>query len=102
MENLEKFKDDCILFLTRNNQPICFTCLYKAAIPNSGPIEDLMLRGLISGKVHITYRVERETGGDTHHLLVGPLLFPHKANKIFLFLFCKGKCQSPNTVFIPP
>jgi hypothetical protein len=44
MVDLEKSKDDCTLFLTRNNQPICFPCLYKAEIPNSSPIEDLMLR----------------------------------------------------------
>lgn len=27
MVDLERNKDDCILFLTRNNQPICFPCL---------------------------------------------------------------------------
>jgi hypothetical protein len=43
MVKLEKNKDDCTLFLSKNNQPVCLPCLYKAAIPNSGPIEDLML-----------------------------------------------------------
>ena len=51
MVDLEKNKVDCNLFLTKNNQPICFPCLYKTAIPNSGPIEDLMLRGLIKREV---------------------------------------------------
>jgi len=41
MVDLEKNRDDCTLFLTRRNEPICFSCLYIAAIPNSGPIEDL-------------------------------------------------------------
>lgn len=41
---LEKNKDDRTLILSVNDQPICFDCLYTAAIPNSGPIEDLMLR----------------------------------------------------------
>jgi len=43
MVKLEKNQDDCTLFLSKNNQPVCLPCLYKAAIPNSGPIEDLML-----------------------------------------------------------
>jgi hypothetical protein len=77
MADLEKFKDDCILFLARNNQPICFTCLYKAAIPNSGLIEDLMLRGLIKREVPINYRVGSGTCGECHHHFDGELLIPH-------------------------
>ena len=77
MVDLEKNKDDCNLFLTRNNQPICFPCLYKAAIPNSGPIEDLMLRGLIKREVPINYRVGSGTCGKCHHHhLDGELLIP--------------------------
>jgi hypothetical protein len=77
MVDLEKNKVDCNLFLTRNNQPICFPCLYKAAIPNSGPIEDLMLRGLIKREVPINYRVGSGTCGKCHHHLDGELLIPH-------------------------
>ena len=77
--DLEKNKVDCILFLTRNNQPICFPCLYKAAIPNSDPIEDLMLRGLIKREVPINYRVGSGTCGKCHHHLDGELLIPHIA-----------------------
>jgi len=77
MVKLEKNKDDCTLFLSKNNQPVCFPCLYKAAIPNSGPIEDLMLRGLIKREVPINYRVGSGTCGKCHHHLYGELLIPH-------------------------
>jgi hypothetical protein len=77
MVDLEKNKVDCILFLTRNNQPICFPCLYKAAIPNSGQIEDLMLRGSIKREVPINYRVGSGTCGKCHHHVDGELLIPH-------------------------
>jgi hypothetical protein len=77
MVDLEKNKDDCTLFLTKNNQPICFSCLYKAAIPNSRPIEDLMLRGLIKREVPINYRVGSGTCGKCHLHLDDELLIPH-------------------------
>jgi hypothetical protein len=77
MVKLEKNKDDCTLFLSKNNQPVCFPCLYKAAIPNSGPIEDLMLRGLIKREVPINYRVGSGSCRKWHHHLDGELLIPH-------------------------
>jgi hypothetical protein len=77
MVKLEKNKDDCTLFLSKNNQPVCLPCLYKAAIPNSGPIEDLILRGLIKREVPIKYRVGSGTCRKWHHHLDGERLIPH-------------------------
>jgi hypothetical protein len=78
MVKLEKNKDDCALFLSKNNQPVCFPRLYKPAIPNSGQIEDLMLRGLIKREAPINSRAGSGTCGKCHHhRLDGELLIPH-------------------------
>jgi len=77
MVKLEKNQDDCTLFLSKNNQPVCFPRLYKAVIPNSGSIEDLVLRGLIKREVPINYRVGSGACRKWHHHLDGELLIPH-------------------------